>query len=598
MMEGGGDTSFDFGRIFNLLTTKWALWLLVLIGIVVHSDGLFGGFIGDDKTQILTNYIIHSLGNIPRFFTGSTFVPNADANLAGPFYKPFLSLSYAVLWALFSSKTFYYHAFQLSLHITNAVLVFILFKKFLKDRVAFFLALLFVVHPINSEAVVYIADLQEPLFFCFGILALLLAMKETISPQRALAISGLLLCSLLSKETGVLFVLMVIITRLFIRWRKQELVLSLVYAVTPAIVYLFLRFVVARIYLNKIPGLPITLLPLSQRLLTVPAVIAFYLKTFIYPARLDFFQIWIVRHAAFANFYLPLLVDAVTLTALIMLGWYIYRQRRSLFLPYTFFGLWLIIGIAFHSQIVPLDLTVSERWFYFPIVGLLGLLGVMYQSFSGFITKYKPAALSLAILLVLVLVLFSVRTIVRNSNWSNETTLYNHDLAIEDSSLLEGNLGTDYLAEKDYQAALIHYQKSAELEPTLTTYYDIALTYMNTGDFKDAGTYYLKALATNKTTRDHDDFKVVGNKILENLTFIYIASREFNLAERLGIKSLSIYPTDGRLWANLAVSQYMQGEKPSARQSVTNARSFQPNDPGVQYVYQQVTTDQPIRLGP
>ena len=120
-------------------------------------------------------------------------------------------MSYAVLYALFKATPFFYHAFQLGLHITNGILLFILFKKFLKERVALVLSLLFLVHPINSEAVVSIANLQEPLFFCFGLSALLLAMKEAVSPMRAALISFLLLCSLLSKETGILFVLMVIV---------------------------------------------------------------------------------------------------------------------------------------------------------------------------------------------------------------------------------------------------------------------------------------------------------------------------------------------------------------------------------------------------
>src|SRR6266704_6474714 len=182
--------SLEFKQIINFLT-KNAVWLLIVVGIVVHFNGLFGNFIGDDKSQIQSNYIIQSLSHIPQFFTGSTFAPTFGTNLTGPFYKPLLSLSYAVLYALFRATPFYFHAFQLILHITNGILVFILLKKFLKERIALLLSLLFMVHPINSEAVVYIADLQEPLFFCFGLSALLLAMKVSISPRRAVLISSL-----------------------------------------------------------------------------------------------------------------------------------------------------------------------------------------------------------------------------------------------------------------------------------------------------------------------------------------------------------------------------------------------------------------------
>ncbi len=565
--------SLEFKQIINFLT-KNAVWLLIVVGIVVHFNGLFGNFIGDDKSQIQSNYIIHSLSHIPQFFTGSTFVPTSGTNLAGPFYKPLLSLSYAVLYALFRATPFYFHAFQLILHITNGILLFVLFKKFLKEHIALLLSLLFILHPINSEAVVYIADLQEPLFFCFGLSALLLAMKESLSPKRAALISLLLLCSLLSKETGILFVLMVIITRLFVRWYKTELLRSMMYAIPPILIYAFLRFGVAKMFISKFPGMPITLLPLSQRILNMPAIVFYYLKTFFYPSTLDFFQIWIVKRITLTNFFVPLIAIGLFFAALILLGVYTYRKYNSLFLPYLFFTIWLLAGIGLHMQLVPLDFTVSERWFYFPIVGLLGVLGVAWQAYSGKSHPKQYLTIALGVLAVLTLTLFSVRTMVRNANW-----------------------GQDYFAKKDYQQAVIHYQKSVNIDPSLGSYYNIALVYMDTGDLKNAELYYLKALAANKTQPDHEDYKLVGNKIFEDLTSIHIVSREYMAAEQLASKAIAMYPHDGLLWGNLAVSQYMQGEKVSARHAITTALIQLPDNNEIQYAYQQITTNQPIQIG-
>jgi len=596
MADEAEDLSLEFKQIINFLT-KNAVWLLIVVGVVVHFNGLFGSFIGDDKGQIQYNYVIQSLSHIPQFFTGSTFVPTSGTNLAGPFYKPLLSMSYAILYALFRATPFYFHAFQLILHITNGILIFTLFKKFLKDRIALLLSLLFLMHPINSEAVVYIADLQEPLFFCFGLSALLLAMKETVSLKRTALIGFLLLCSLLSKETGILFVCMIIVARLFVRLRKRELLLSLMYTIPPILIYALLRFGVAKMFVNKITGMPITLLPLGQRILNMPAIVFYYLKTFFYPSTLDFFQIWIVKRVTFTNFFLPLIVDGLFFAALILLGVYIYCKYNSLFLPYLFFTVWFLVGIGFHMQLVPLDLTVSERWFYFPIVGLLGMIGVAWQGYSGRFRTKQYVANALGVLLVLTLALFSVRTMVRNTNWTNEITLYIHDLAISDSSLLENNLGYDYFAVKDYQQALIYYHRSANLDPTLGVYYNIALVYMDTGDLKNARVYYLKALAANKTARDHQDFKLAGKKIFDDLTSIHIMLHEYMAADQLASEGLTMYPRDGLLWGNLAVSQYMQGEKVSARKAITTALKYLPDNGEVQYAYRQITTNQPIQIG-
>ena len=123
-------------------------------------------------------------------------------------------------------------------------------------------------------------------------------------------------------------------------------------------------------FVNKIPGMPITLLPLGQRILTVPAIVLYYLKTFIYPSTLDFFQIWVVKHPTYTNFLVPLFADSLFIAVTVLLGVYVYRKQNSLFLPYLFFTLWFLAGLGFHMQLVPLDLTVSERWFYsFPSSG-------------------------------------------------------------------------------------------------------------------------------------------------------------------------------------------------------------------------------------
>ena len=189
-----------------------------------------------------------------------------------------------------------------------------------------------------------------------------------------------------------------------------------------------------------------------------------------------------------------------------------------------------------------------------------------------------------------------MRTMVRNANWTNEITLYNHDLAIADSSIIEDNLGIDYLAEKNYQQAILHYQRSATIEPTLASYYNAASAYMATADFKNAEEYYLKALTTNKTARDHEDFKLVGDKIYENLTFTQIVLHDNTAGEQLAVDGLATYPHDGLLWGNLAVSQYMQGEKAQARKAITTAIKYLPDNSEVQYAYRQITTSQSIQI--
>src|SRR5260370_31418105 len=99
--------------------------LLIGIGFLVYFNGLFGAFVWDDIVQIKDNYIIQSLSNIPGFFLGGTFVPMAGDKLMGGFYRPLMTTWFSIIYALFGLQPFFFHFFQLILHILNTLLVFV-----------------------------------------------------------------------------------------------------------------------------------------------------------------------------------------------------------------------------------------------------------------------------------------------------------------------------------------------------------------------------------------------------------------------------------------------------------------------------------------
>ena len=68
---------------------------------------------------------------------------------------------------------------------------------------ALFGALVFLVHPLNVETVVYVSSMQDILFFSFGMLAFLVVLKKELEFKWLVTVFGGLLFSLLSKETGL-----------------------------------------------------------------------------------------------------------------------------------------------------------------------------------------------------------------------------------------------------------------------------------------------------------------------------------------------------------------------------------------------------------
>src|SRR3990172_2339230 len=147
--------------LYQKLLVYWR-WVLVVVGVVVFFDALGGGFVMDDYSVVAYNPLVRSVKNIPRMFLGSMFFDVAKTESGGgQFYRPVVSVVYALIYMFAGAKPVAYHVIQIGLHIVNAILVFELFKKFLNNKWAAVLSLVFLVHPINVQAVSYIGSLND-----------------------------------------------------------------------------------------------------------------------------------------------------------------------------------------------------------------------------------------------------------------------------------------------------------------------------------------------------------------------------------------------------------------------------------------------------
>lgn len=358
------------GPIDKLVASWWApSLLLLLLGGLIYAGALSNGFVLDDEVQITGNESIHSLSAIGTYFSGSS-MDTGGAGLGGIYYKPLMTLSYAIIWAVFGPSTVAFHTLQLLLHVLVAILAFGVFQLFTGRRLALALSLIFLVHPINTECVVYAADLQDTLYMAFGLMALRLCAREgRFGGWQSVAIGGLLLTGMLSKETGLAFVLVCgMYVHLFKRNRLKRYAAA---AGTALLVYLYLRFGVAHLSALKADTAGIARASLGTRLLTMPAVGWHYLATFLWPARLTVTQDWVVARPGLVDFWLPALGLASLAFAV---AWYARAHRDA---GFGFFAVWAVLGFGLHSQLAPLDGTVADRWFYFTEPAVLGMLGIV-----------------------------------------------------------------------------------------------------------------------------------------------------------------------------------------------------------------------------
>jgi tetratricopeptide (TPR) repeat protein len=558
------EEDYFFKRYFVPFTTRKAIIFIVIIGLVVFVNMLINSFAWDDLSYIVYNPEVH------KFDLFELFKPSFFNH--GTQYRAFSAVYFSFLHNIFTDNAFFYHFAQLLLHITNTALLFLFLKKFFTKNVSFVLSLLFLIHPIQVESVSFIGATVNPLFFFFGITTLLIVSSKRLLGKTysyALIFLLLLLC-LLTKETGAGFVVATV-GFVFLFERKFFLrVLGTSIATTA--IYSFIRFFIGGVGLtekNVRAVTPIIHMSLPERILNIPAVFFYYIKTLFFPKDLAIDQVWVVKTIDFQNFYFPLLVDIVFLGAIGFLGYQLFKRKKH-FSLYLFFLLWFAAGISIHLQILPLDMTVADRWFYFPYVGLLGLSGLAVTMLSK---KFLKKQIVITII-VTVLILLSARSIVRNANWHDDTTLLLHDIKVHSNYELENNLASFLLYQRRFDESLVHAKRSVELYEYDKNLTNLGFVYEQVKDNKNAELNYRKSISLySKSTRND----AAISRAYLRLSGIYLFNGNPKQAESVLLEAVERYPNNGVLWSFLAQAQYDQKKQEEALLSAQKAKKYFPS---------------------
>src|SRR3989344_125952 len=194
-------------NFINSLTTSKVAILFIIIGLLIYINSIFNGFVADDFLNVSKNPSIRMITNVDKFFL--TGISNEEIGQANNYYRPIPLTAYSIIYLFFKGNPLGFHLVQVFIHIFNTILVFLIFKLFFKKAVSFFASLIFLIHPINTEAVIYVSALQENLFLFFGLTAFYLAKKRYNDKFHPVILSIVLLISLLSKETAVAFLFLI-----------------------------------------------------------------------------------------------------------------------------------------------------------------------------------------------------------------------------------------------------------------------------------------------------------------------------------------------------------------------------------------------------
>jgi len=213
---------------------KKEIALIVLLGVLVFSNALFNGFIGDEEIFIVDNTFYRSWENLPSLFSMDYF-PGGAKNLSTPenyysgsvAYRPVLSITYFIDHWLWGLHPFGYHLSNIILHVVNTLLVYALLFMLLKSRgTALAIAVLFCVHPIQSEAVCNIGYRADLLSCCFVLSSFLCLLRYDDNAPKSRIFFPLSVIfyflALFTKESSIVLIFIILGYDFYFRNRRKK----------------------------------------------------------------------------------------------------------------------------------------------------------------------------------------------------------------------------------------------------------------------------------------------------------------------------------------------------------------------------------------
>ena len=512
--------------------------LLIALSCIVYANSLNSPFIFDDEPNILQNSHVRSIWPITKAMSAP---PKSGVD-----GRPIVSVTLAINYALCGYNVWGYHVFNLFTHIFAGIILFAVVQRtLLTDRLkrrfgehaavlAWAVATIWVLHPIQTGSVTYIIQRAESLMGLFYLLTLYAAIR-TMDSKHPFTWSALsMLCcglGMATKEAMVAAPVLVLlydrtfVGRSFASAIRQRWFLYTGLASTWIILVMLLR-AGARF---EGAGFSLGIGPLDYALNQGPIIIH-YLRLSFWPTNLCLDYGWPANRDLLE--LLPSVLAISVMLAITVIG--LVRN-----LSWSFPAVWIFAILAPTSSFVPvLDLAFEHRM-YLPLAGLITLVILAGYNLLTRMAKTTAATALVVyragvIAILIVAAGFGVRTVVRNNDYRSSISIWQAtaktapqnprvylnlgkalhlagriDEAIEqyttaiehnpDYTEVHVNLGASLKRQGKLDAAIKHYRKALQIKPDMAeAYYNLANALEMQGKLEEAIAHHTKALTLNR----------------------------------------------------------------------------------------------------
>ena len=622
------------GWIDSILKNPFpALLFLEGVSVLLYINIFHAPFVFDDVT-IRDNARIH-VDSLSELF-GILFDSTHDRRIG--------YFTFALNFYVGGLDTYGYHLVNHLLHLISGGLVFWLVSTTLKlprlcrsatrkqaglsgelmgtenqaDKIAFFTALIWLVHPVQIQTVTYIVQRLAGLSALLFLTAFAFYLKGRLSLDRERylffglsALAGLI--SLGVKQNVAVLPFFIVLYDLYFfseaPWEALKKRIKWVFLLGVFLILVTLFYLGPSFWATLQERFAQREFTMGQRLLSEARVVLYYLSLIALPlpSRLNVDYDFPVSISLFDP------VTTLPSVGVVLVGiGYAFKVagKRPLL---SFAILWYFGNLAIESTIIPLDLVFEHRLYLPSLAPIAVVTAFVSQKFSG----RKEAGV---LLLATIAVIFGFWTFQRNEVWTDPVRLWSDNVQKSpNKARVHGNLGKALLDAGQYKAAAAAFENALQRDPNLigaynnlaTIYidhlkqYDRAKTYLYAAlerfpDYPDA---YLNlgVIALNQGQHDRSQFPAAVQafeKVLEldpknlmahrNLAACYMNLQEFSEAFLVLDRGLSFWPAGYGLYLLKGRAYLMLKDLPAARQAFARAYALRPDDPEVRHWYAQV----------
>lgn len=486
-------------------------YLVFIIPFLLYLNTCRNGYSFDDNFVVQNDRVKQGISAIPEIFT--SYYHQEENNTFG--YRPVVQSLFAVEYTLFGENPGINHLVSVLLYALLCLLIYRLLKNLfpnVKEQIILLIVVLFAVHPVHSEVVASLKNREEIVAMLLGLSSLFLFARYMDIGRflYLIYLPFLIFLAVLSKENALTYPLLIPLVYL----TKRGFLLPEITKVLIPVSVTILLFIVAW-FAWKMPGM---ILPpaakelfsfenplhtdhsFSSRIYITGITLWFYLKILVIPYPLRFYYGFDMFPETGLN-TIAAVVGFILYIFLLVLAFLKIRKHREL----SFFIFFYMISLSvFSNYFIPVNGIVGERLVF---QASLGFCGMLIMGINLLATNTKVLQQNLFRILYGLMIVFSVMTFQRNSDWKSVESILKADIGKMDKSakgqlvyaswhmtkLMNQKAAGQYVQPSAIHNVIKHYKQSLTIYPALfSSYNSLGTLYLQLESRPDSALKYFK----------------------------------------------------------------------------------------------------------